>query len=329
MDAKGQPIDDAGDPITIDASNRFVPDDRATERMFQARQALNSLRSIAEWMSAIQGRRKAHHLHQRRRRLQPVRHLHRRRSDESSISKTSTWCRPRRGTRFRPHRAATCRFTRSIRAGSRRWGRRTSRSAGWPPALTASGRSSSCRSCRRRRQNLRQLAEETGGVAFVGRNDFDEAFDRIVQENSSYYVLGYYSTNDRRDGKMRNITVRVAGYPDAQVTYRKRYAAPRGRAPKNTAAGKPLDPSKSLTAELGQHDGVAAAENGHSASRHGDRRRKAPAKNTDVEVLIDTLGKDLTFTENERHVQQPSVAVTSAYSTSRGSRCLPSGPTSI
>ena len=57
-------------------------------------------------------------------------------------------------------------------------------------------------------------------------------------------MLGYYSTNDRRDGKLRNISVRVAGYPDAQVTYRKRYAAPRGRAPKNTAAGKPLDPPK-------------------------------------------------------------------------------------
>src|SRR5688500_1774418 len=59
MDGKGQPIDDAGDPITIDPVSRFVADDRATERMFQTRQALNSLRSIAEWMSAIQGRRKA------------------------------------------------------------------------------------------------------------------------------------------------------------------------------------------------------------------------------------------------------------------------------
>ena len=93
--------------------------------------------------------------------------------------------------------------------------------------------------------NLRQLAEETGGIASVGSNDFDKAFDRIVQENSSYYVLGYYSTNDRRDGKLRNISVKVAGYPDAQVTYRKRYAAPRGnRAPKNTAAGKPVDPAQ-------------------------------------------------------------------------------------
>ena len=51
----------------------------------------------------------------------------------------------------------------------------------------------------------------------------------MVRENSSYYVLGFVSTNDRRDGKLRNITVRVAGYPEAQVTYRKRYAAPRVR----------------------------------------------------------------------------------------------------
>src|ERR1700674_4726988 len=62
--------------------------------------------------------------------------------------------------------------------------------------------------------NLRQLAEETGGVAAVGSNDMNKAFDRIVQENSSYYVLGYYSTNEKRDGKLRNINVKVAGHPD-------------------------------------------------------------------------------------------------------------------
>ena len=145
-------------------------------------------------------------------------------------------------------------------------------------------------------QNLRMLAEETGGVAFVGRNDFDAAFDRIVQENSSYYVLGYYSTNERRDGKLRNITVRVAGYPDAQVTYRKRYAAPRGRAPKNTAAGKPLDPSKSLTAELVNTMASPLPKTGIQL-RLTAIAKKGAGKNSDVEVLIDTLGKDLTFTE--------------------------------
>ena len=49
----------------------------------------------------------------------------------------------------------------------------------------------------------------------------NKAFDRIVQENSSYYVLGYYSTNEKRDGRLRRISVKVNGYPDAQVTFRK------------------------------------------------------------------------------------------------------------
>jgi hypothetical protein len=43
--------------------------------------------------------------------------------------------------------------------------------------------------------SLRVLAANTGGFAAVNRNDFNTAFDRIVQENSQYYLLGYYSTN--------------------------------------------------------------------------------------------------------------------------------------
>ncbi len=53
-----QQSSDAGvQPIT--PQNMATEDMDAPERMFKARAALNSLRSIAEWMSAIQGRRKA------------------------------------------------------------------------------------------------------------------------------------------------------------------------------------------------------------------------------------------------------------------------------
>ncbi|HZI79657.1 MAG TPA: VWA domain-containing protein, partial [Vicinamibacterales bacterium] len=57
--------------------------------------------------------------------------------------------------------------------------------------------------------SLRVLAANTGGFAAVNRNDFATAFDRIVQENSQYYLLGYYSNNSRRDGRFRKIQVRV------------------------------------------------------------------------------------------------------------------------
>ena len=56
--------------------------------------------------------------------------------------------------------------------------------------------------------SLRELSDETGGIAFVNRNNVDEAFDRIVAENSSYYVLGYYPSNDKRDGRFFMLSVR-------------------------------------------------------------------------------------------------------------------------
>jgi VWFA-related protein len=89
--------------------------------------------------------------------------------------------------------------------------------------------------------SLRVMGDETGGFAVVNRNDFREAFQRIVDDNSSYYVMGYYSTNDRRDGRFRKIEVRLANKPGLTVRARKGYVAPRGRAPEaaKTAANGP------------------------------------------------------------------------------------------
>ena len=84
-------------------------------------------------------------------------------------------------------------------------------------------------------QSLQVLADETGGFAAVNRNDFAGAFARVVRENSTYYVLGYYPANDRRDGRFRRLEVRVKR-PGLQVRARRGYVAPRGRAPQPTPA---------------------------------------------------------------------------------------------
>jgi len=84
-----------------------------------------------------------------------------------------------------------------------------------------------------RRDNLRSLGEVTGGFALVSSNDVEGAFARLVRENSTYYSLGYYSTQDRTDGRFRRLDVRVTR-PGLQVRTISGYLAPRERVPEVT-----------------------------------------------------------------------------------------------
>ena len=81
--------------------------------------------------------------------------------------------------------------------------------------------------------SLRSLSEDTGGYAAVNSNDFTKAWDRVVADNSSYYVLGYYPKNEKRDGRFRKLDVKVRR-EGLEVRTRKGYTAPRGKAPATT-----------------------------------------------------------------------------------------------
>ncbi len=86
--------------------------------------------------------------------------------------------------------------------------------------------------------SLRTLAEETGGIASVNSNDFGTFFDRVVRANSSYYVIGYYPPDIKRDGRFHKIEVRVKPQPGQaklSVSARKGYASPRGKSPEEKA----------------------------------------------------------------------------------------------
>jgi VWFA-related protein len=89
------------------------------------------------------------------------------------------------------------------------------------------------------RQSLVAIANATGGFALSNSNSFENAFDRIVQENSIYYVLGFSSTNDRRDGRFRKLDVRVKR-PGLIVRGRTGYMAPMRNE-------RPPDPPKPAT----------------------------------------------------------------------------------
>ncbi|HSC29259.1 MAG TPA: VWA domain-containing protein [Vicinamibacterales bacterium] len=77
--------------------------------------------------------------------------------------------------------------------------------------------------------SLRVLADLTGGIAIVNRNDYLAGLRRIDNETSDYYILGYYSNNPDAKKRRRTIEVRV-NRPGAVVLHRTEYAlAPRGR----------------------------------------------------------------------------------------------------
>jgi VWFA-related protein len=71
---------------------------------------------------------------------------------------------------------------------------------------------------------LNSLASDTGGKPFLDTNDFSGVFDRVQKDTSSYYVLGYASTNIRKDGKFRHISVKVKR-ADLKVEHRSGYYA--------------------------------------------------------------------------------------------------------
>jgi VWFA-related protein len=76
---------------------------------------------------------------------------------------------------------------------------------------------------------LRTLSTNTGGHALTSRNEFDSRVSQIFTETGSFYLLGYKSTNEREDGRLRRIDVRV-NQRGVTVRARQGYYAPDARA---------------------------------------------------------------------------------------------------
>lgn len=88
-------------------------------------------------------------------------------------------------------------------------------------------------------QNLRTLAENTDGIAIVQTNDLTGGMKRIADDVSAYYLLGYYTTNTKADGKLRKIEVKMAP-PGLTIHARRGYLGP-------TATARPTDRAGAVT----------------------------------------------------------------------------------
>jgi hypothetical protein len=104
--------------------------------------------------------------------------------------------------------------------------------------------------------SLLALANNTDGIGVVNTNDLTGGAIRIGDDLSASYILGYYPTNTKADGRVRRITVRLKGTRES-VRARREYRAPTeeemasmraATAPRGAPA--PPAPAESALAEL-------------------------------------------------------------------------------
>lgn len=150
-------------------------------------------------------------------------------------------------------------------------------------------------------QSLRVLAEQTGGFAGIDQNDLSGVLERVVRENSAYYLLGYSSTNGRHDGRFRRIEVRVKR-SGVQVRARPGYLAPRGRESDAAVSLRPLD--RALDSPIA----VAGIPLAVSAAAYAGR--EPGARDASVAIALDMRADAFRFTEkSDRFVDTIDVVV--------------------
>lgn len=72
--------------------------------------------------------------------------------------------------------------------------------------------------------SLREMAERTGGKAFMNRNDLDVGISSSIDDGSSYYTTSYHPANKTWDGRLRKIEVKTTR-PGVKLRYREGYYA--------------------------------------------------------------------------------------------------------
>jgi VWFA-related protein len=143
--------------------------------------------------------------------------------------------------------------------------------------------------------SLRALSDETGGFAAVNTNQFSTAFDRIVGDNSTYYVLAYYPPTDKKDGKFHRIDVKVSR-PGLTVRARRGYMSAKAKAaPKATKKTNGPTVSPEVLDLLNSPLNVSGLTMHLFAAPF-----KGAAPNASVLLGVELLGRDLTLAPNSK-----------------------------
>ena len=147
--------------------------------------------------------------------------------------------------------------------------------------------------------NLRVLAEHTGGFAVVNTNAPEESVDRIVAESGTYYLLGYSSPAPPNDGRRHRIAVRTRApdveHPSARGLRIATPAVQDGGRFRSRSAGCRTHPDAGPDDARGRGAGavgiVARIDDcGRARARGKGRRRGGPGQTVAV-LAIDADGK--------------------------------------
>ncbi len=77
----------------------------------------------------------------------------------------------------------------------------------------------------RSQDTLWTMAADTGGKALLDSNDLAAGIIQAQKSISSYYILGYYTSNEAQDGKFRRIKIVLNNGLSAALDYRQGYYA--------------------------------------------------------------------------------------------------------
>lgn len=72
---------------------------------------------------------------------------------------------------------------------------------------------------------MEMLARETGGLAFHNSNRLSDAINRVISGSSNFYTLSYAPTDEKMDGTLHTIDVKVAGSGKYTLSFRRGYYA--------------------------------------------------------------------------------------------------------
>ncbi|MQA30468.1 MAG: VWA domain-containing protein [Luteitalea sp.] len=277
-----------------------ISDPYEQERVYNAQSMLSQLKQVAEWFGGVRGRRKTMMLISEG-------------IDYDLSDVIRRWDAPASGASgimddIRETIAATARSNVSIYAIDPRGlsggednitvggfansdapGTSDSGASVAPPGDI--GMSSLMSELRMSQDSLRQLADESGGFAVVNANDFRGAFDRVVRDNSSYYVLAYYPPTTKRDGKFHRIEVKV-NRPGLRVRSRRGYASPKGNPPRPATTG-------GMTPELREAINSPIPISGLTL-RVFAAPFKGTSPNASVLLGVELLGRDLSLATNNK-----------------------------